>query len=335
MSMTTTTRDADLARLEAKLDAVATQVETLVESQRMLADLYRTMMPIATDALSTASERLAALESKGYVDFGRELLHVVDRVVTGFTPDDVHRLGDHVVRILDVVKSVTEPEALDLAEEVAKAAEGASEKPTGVLGLLHATNSDDDVRRGLAVVLEGLRQVGQRVHAKRDTERTKLKLNPLLGAKRNLGPSKAPSTTKATPAARRSEPAAEAPQPHRPPRHMGHASAPSVVVDAPSTHDAHGVALDADGFLADPQVWSEDLAHALAHDVGIEALTERHWDVVRFVRAEFLEKNAAPNIRRITTGAGVPTKDLYALFPRAPAKTAAKIAGVKKPVGCV
>ena len=37
----------------------------------------------------------------------------------------------------------------------------------------------------------------------------------------------------------------------------------------------------------------------------------------------------------ITKQSGVDTKELYQLFPGGPAKVAAKIAGLKKPTGCI
>ncbi|NOZ83703.1 MAG: TusE/DsrC/DsvC family sulfur relay protein, partial [Epsilonproteobacteria bacterium] len=39
--------------------------------------------------------------------------------------------------------------------------------------------------------------------------------------------------------------------------------------------------------------------------------------------------------RRLGKESGVPIKELYKLFPKGPAKKAAKIAGIKKPVGCI
>ena len=68
---------------------------------------------------------------------------------------------------------------------------------------------------------------------------------------------------------------------------------------------------------------------------GIEALTERHWLVIEFMRKEFKEKGDAPSIRKLTKESGVDTKELYALFPKGPAKKAAKIAGLPKPKGCI
>ncbi|MDX2014742.1 MAG: TusE/DsrC/DsvC family sulfur relay protein [Myxococcaceae bacterium] len=44
---------------------------------------------------------------------------------------------------------------------------------------------------------------------------------------------------------------------------------------------------------------------------------------------------ASPNIRRITQGTTLTTKDVYALFPKAPARTVSKIAGLPKPAGCL
>ncbi len=54
-----------------------------------------------------------------------------------------------------------------------------------------------------------------------------------------------------------------------------------------------------------------------------------------FARKDFLENKASPNIRRLTQGTSLATKDIYALFPKAPARTIAKIAGIPKPTGCI
>ncbi len=92
---------------------------------------------------------------------------------------------------------------------------------------------------------------------------------------------------------------------------------------------------DQDGHLKDLNAWNEDVAKELALAEGIEQLTERHWTVINFMRKEFIEKGDAPSIRRLTKESGVPTKELYALFPKGPAKKAAKIAGLPKPKGCI
>ncbi len=89
-----------------------------------------------------------------------------------------------------------------------------------------------------------------------------------------------------------------------------------------------------EGFLTNPQDWTEEMAPELASEEGIE-LTDRHWDVIRFMRSDFSEKGQIPTVRRIKNSGGVPTKELYSLFPNGPAKKAAKISGLGKPQGCV
>ena len=91
---------------------------------------------------------------------------------------------------------------------------------------------------------------------------------------------------------------------------------------------------DDDGFMADAQAWTKEIGSAIASVLEIE-LTERHWDVIEFYRAEYSEKGDAPTLRRITKALNLPTKELYELFPGGPAKIAAQIAGLPKPTGCI
>jgi len=95
------------------------------------------------------------------------------------------------------------------------------------------------------------------------------------------------------------------------------------------------VDLDAEGFLTDPAQWNEGLARAIAADNGIPELTERHWLVIRFMRDRYLQTGSAPSIRALGKESGVPVKELYQLFPKGPAKLAARIGGIPKPKGCI
>jgi tRNA 2-thiouridine synthesizing protein E len=95
------------------------------------------------------------------------------------------------------------------------------------------------------------------------------------------------------------------------------------------------VDLDAEGFLTDPAQWNEELARAIAAGNGIPELTDRHWLVVRFMRDRYLQTGSAPSIRSLGKESGVPVKELYELFPKGPAKLAARIGGIPKPRGCI
>ena len=93
--------------------------------------------------------------------------------------------------------------------------------------------------------------------------------------------------------------------------------------------------VDAEGFMTDPAQWTREVAVAIAQEEGIAALTPAHWKVIEYMQKEFKETGQAPSIRRINKTGVVSTKELYELFPGGPAKKAAKIAGLKKPEGCV
>ena len=95
------------------------------------------------------------------------------------------------------------------------------------------------------------------------------------------------------------------------------------------------VETDAEGFLTDPAQWNEELAEEIAREHGVPELTERHWLVVHFMRERYLATGTAPSIRALGKESGVPVKELYQLFPKGPAKLAARIGGIPKPKGCI
>ncbi|MGL5811497.1 MAG: TusE/DsrC/DsvC family sulfur relay protein [Nocardioides sp.] len=101
-----------------------------------------------------------------------------------------------------------------------------------------------------------------------------------------------------------------------------------------ATIGAHQIHIDEEGFLTDADEWTEDLARSLASRVGIE-LTDRHWAAIRFARREYAAHHESPTIRRVATSGDIPTKVLFELFPRKPAKKLAYVAGLPKPRGCV
>jgi TusE/DsrC/DsvC family sulfur relay protein len=95
------------------------------------------------------------------------------------------------------------------------------------------------------------------------------------------------------------------------------------------------VELNEEGFLVNSDDWTRELAVEVAKQEGIEELTDEHWKIIEFCRERAEESGAAPTLRQITQGAGIPTKQLFALFPKGPAKKVAKISGLGKPEGCV
>jgi tRNA 2-thiouridine synthesizing protein E len=95
------------------------------------------------------------------------------------------------------------------------------------------------------------------------------------------------------------------------------------------------VDVDAEGFLTDPAQWNEQIGETIAAANGIAQLTDRHWQVVRFMRDRYLATGTAPSIRSLGKESGVSIEELYELFPKGPAKLAARIGGIPKPKGCI
>ncbi len=93
--------------------------------------------------------------------------------------------------------------------------------------------------------------------------------------------------------------------------------------------------LNEEGFFIHPEDWNEAMVPALAAREGITDVTDRHWQVIRFMRSEYFANGTGPTVRVLGKTSGVPIKELYQLFPKGPAKVAARIAGIPKPRGCI
>ena len=95
------------------------------------------------------------------------------------------------------------------------------------------------------------------------------------------------------------------------------------------------VEVDEDGFIQNPDSWSESLATALAKLDDVTNLTEDHWIVIKYLRTYYQQFGIAPMVRKLCKETGYDLKTIYELFPSGPAKGACKIAGLPKPTGCV
>lgn len=314
-----------MTSLERKVDRLSAQVAALAEQQRKRGELVEELTPILKEVMATSTEKLSRLDEKGYFAFGRELLGVVEKVVEGYEPADVEALGNSIVAILDAVRAVTQPHVLKLAGEVGGVVESAENaEPVGMLGVVRATR-EQEVQRGLSVMIEILRHVGK--GAEKLDRRARLQQR--LASRRNATRPAAPRAARA--AATRTTTSSRAPS-RGPAADAPTRAGARVAGKAPIAIE--GVAFTPEGYLEDPSQWSRELAVAIASQLGCE-LTERHFELIEFARKEYLEHGVSPNIRRLNKGSGIGTKEIYALFPKTPGKFTAMIAGIPKPVGCI
>ncbi|MFZ5871815.1 MAG: TusE/DsrC/DsvC family sulfur relay protein [Actinomycetota bacterium] len=101
-----------------------------------------------------------------------------------------------------------------------------------------------------------------------------------------------------------------------------------------TTIAGHDVHVDEEGFLTSYDEWTPELAKSLAAAIGVD-LTDEHMKVITFLREDFKAKGETPTLRRVSTVGGFPTKQLFTLFPKKPAKKMSYVAGLPKPQGCV
>ncbi|MDH5325092.1 MAG: TusE/DsrC/DsvC family sulfur relay protein [Gammaproteobacteria bacterium] len=94
------------------------------------------------------------------------------------------------------------------------------------------------------------------------------------------------------------------------------------------------IATNAGGYLEEAEDWSEDLATFMAEQEGLE-LTQKHWDLINYLRDEFFSNNGnQPNTRNIVKAMSakwdekIAQKDVYDLFPKDPSKQGGRIAGL-------
>jgi uncharacterized protein YjgD (DUF1641 family) len=152
---------SDLLRLLKRVLRNGRNFEKMLNQLESLMDLVNTLGPLTDEAFGKAVESLTELERKGYFTFAQGGMRIMDNVVTSFSEEDVDRLGDNVVLILDTVKEMTQPEIMNFVRNTLLVAESEIDKPVDIsyTGLMRQMR-DPEVRRGLALTMRVLHVVG-------------------------------------------------------------------------------------------------------------------------------------------------------------------------------
>lgn len=306
--------------LLSRLDAIEKKLDTVIEHQQWSEELIDEMKPIAGLMMKSAISRLEGWRERGVFDMLKVAGTALDRVLDNYTKDDAELLADALVGILGTVRSITQPGVLQLADEATDLLlDPGDAKPVSIFGVMTRAARDQEVQRGLGVMLELLRAVGRtRRGDGGEPVSRRAKTSP----------------AKTAPKKRVEKPAAAAVRPSE-----AGAPTPSATPEPPAGKDDEIVQWEghqfySSGFLVDPSSWTPELSEKIAAGLGIE-LTEEHRFVIQWVRDDYATTGASPNVRRVAAGSGVGTQAMYRLFPPTPGKTCALIAGVPKPVGCV
>ncbi len=151
----------DLLRLFKRLLRNTPMLERMLDQLESMSELADTMMPLSDQAFEKAVDTLHSMEQKGYFMFAQGGMKIADNIVTSFTREDVEKLGDNIVLILNVVKNMTQPEIMQFVQNTMLVAEQEIEKPvdTSIPALLKQMR-DPNVRRGLALTMRVMSVVG-------------------------------------------------------------------------------------------------------------------------------------------------------------------------------
>ena len=95
---------------------------------------------------------------------------------------------------------------------------------------------------------------------------------------------------------------------------------------------------DPEGYLLNPEDWSENAAYELAGEEGIK-LDDEYWPIFKFIRSYYDEHGITPDVRHLLKHLAIEhgydkkqaKKYLFKLFPYGYVKQACKISGMKRP----
>ena len=149
----------DMLRLLRRVLRNTKNIEDGMARYESLMDFIDDAGPLTSEAVTKILTTLEDFEQRGYFEFVNAALGIADRVVTTYSKEDVEALGDNIVQMLDIVKDLTQPEMLAVAQRMLDALQrqqaAAELEPADPPGLfaLAGQMRDPEVRRGLARAL--------------------------------------------------------------------------------------------------------------------------------------------------------------------------------------
>jgi hypothetical protein len=154
--------------MSGALESLSEQMQFLVddaEERRKLRDslgeLVSDLSPIASQGMGSLTKVLGDAEQRGYFEFARNSLGVVDKVASSFSAEDIESLGSNIVLILETIKEMTQPQIMELMRSTFHNIHEVEppEAAPSMLGLLRQMR-EVEVRRGLARLIVVLRSLG-------------------------------------------------------------------------------------------------------------------------------------------------------------------------------
>jgi uncharacterized protein YjgD (DUF1641 family) len=145
----------DLLSLFKKLLRNTRNLSRMLEQVEGAFDLFQDLKPLGKQVFNELLETLDEFDRKGYFEFMKAAVQIVDEVVTSFKVEDVQALRDNIVSIMLTVKNLTQPETLGVLNNAAgffQKMDVAVDKDVS-WGALFKELRDPEVKRGMMFLL--------------------------------------------------------------------------------------------------------------------------------------------------------------------------------------
>ncbi len=144
-------------RLIRNIDNINEFLDTLESINDFIKDASPILRQVGLDTI----QKMHELDQKGYIEFFRELMKVLDNIVTGFSREDVKALADNIVTILSTVKSITQPDMLEALNNGVKVYKSIDTKNIPEYSLWKAMREmrSPEMRKGLGFIITFLKNL--------------------------------------------------------------------------------------------------------------------------------------------------------------------------------
>ena len=135
----------------------------MFEMMESLNDFIKDVSPVLHQSGLDAINIMNELEQKGYFDFMREGVRIIDNIVTHFTAEDVRLLADNIVTIMETVKEMTQPEMLKAINSGVVVYKNIDVKDVPEYSLFRAMRemNSREMRRGLGFMITFLKNIAK------------------------------------------------------------------------------------------------------------------------------------------------------------------------------
>ncbi len=157
-------------KLVRNVDTLTDLFDMLESGKDLLADLTPIIQQVGLDGMHLMHD----IEQKGYFDFMRQSVKIIDNIVTHFTTDDLQLLADNIVTILETVKSLTQPDMLKAINSgliVYKSIDVENIEEYSILKALRAMNSKE-MRRGIGFMITFLKNISKETSGTQNQKNT-------------------------------------------------------------------------------------------------------------------------------------------------------------------